>query len=283
MNYYYYIENLIQREKGEGLTVFRPHNATEYLPVHLNTVLHFSRDECSRSEELDNYPAPLHVYRSPKQEEPVERESAPSQPINKEKINEQAISAPSKNNSPRNTAATALIPDQKDEGLSQVNTSDDMISQMPGEHKLISNNSIKNPASPKLYIDQLQNKFDIELHHRRSKMDQSQNKVDIGSHHRGSKNFDFHTKTFISNIVERENTKLPVSDKGVIKLREDTIKPDKNDHKPIENSMPTIRVSIGKIEVRAVSPPVSPRKTTPCVQPKMSLEDYLSRREGGSR
>lgn len=280
---YYYIENLIQREKGESMTTLRPHKAPVYLPVQLHKVLNFGRDEFSRSEELENYPSPIHAYRSRKQDEPVERESASSQSINKEKINDQAISARSENKSPRDTAATAFIPDQKAEGLSQVNTSDDTINQMLSEHELTSNKSTKNQILPKLYTDQTQNKFDTELHHRGSKTDQSQNKVDIGSHHRGSKHVDFHIKTFTSNIVERENTKLPKSNKGTIKLREDTIKPAKNDHKPIDSSMPTIRVSIGKIEVRAVSPPVSPRKTTPRVQSKMSLEDYLNRRERGNQ
>ena len=46
----------------------------------------------------------------------------------------------------------------------------------------------------------------------------------------------------------------------------------------------TIRVSIGRIEVRAITPPAAtPRKTAAPARPKMSLEDYLRQREGGMR
>jgi hypothetical protein len=51
----------------------------------------------------------------------------------------------------------------------------------------------------------------------------------------------------------------------------------------IQTTTPTVRVSIGKIEVRAVLPPRnSPKPVTPA-RPKMSLDDYLRRREGGNQ
>ncbi len=44
----------------------------------------------------------------------------------------------------------------------------------------------------------------------------------------------------------------------------------------------TIRVSIGRIDVRAVSPPASPPRRTKQPAPKMSLDDYLRARSGGT-
>jgi hypothetical protein len=48
---------------------------------------------------------------------------------------------------------------------------------------------------------------------------------------------------------------------------------------------PTIRVSIGRIDVRAVLPPTPPaqRATSPRSGHKLSLEEYLKQRKGGSR
>ena len=45
---------------------------------------------------------------------------------------------------------------------------------------------------------------------------------------------------------------------------------------------PTIRVTIGRIEVRAVSPPEPPPRRTKQPAPKMSLDDYLRSRNGGT-
>lgn len=45
-------------------------------------------------------------------------------------------------------------------------------------------------------------------------------------------------------------------------------------------SEPTIRVSIGRIEVRAVSEPLPPPKKRASVQPKLTLDDYLRKRNG---
>jgi hypothetical protein len=47
---------------------------------------------------------------------------------------------------------------------------------------------------------------------------------------------------------------------------------------------PQIRVTIGRIEVRAANPPpAAPRKAAARQGPVVSLEDYLKRRQGGSR
>jgi hypothetical protein len=51
-------------------------------------------------------------------------------------------------------------------------------------------------------------------------------------------------------------------------------------------SQPTIRVSIGRIEVRAVQPPPEPATAptaTARYEPPMTLEAYLRRRNGGGR
>jgi len=58
---------------------------------------------------------------------------------------------------------------------------------------------------------------------------------------------------------------------------------DGSEHGPTLHSEPepTITVTIGRIEVRAVTPP-PPTKSTPRVAPVMSLDDYLRRRSGRS-
>ncbi len=52
---------------------------------------------------------------------------------------------------------------------------------------------------------------------------------------------------------------------------------------PVSQPAPTIRVNIGRIEVRAVIPPepVARKRTPP--SPRLSLEDYLKQRQGGRR
>jgi hypothetical protein len=46
---------------------------------------------------------------------------------------------------------------------------------------------------------------------------------------------------------------------------------------------PLIRVTIGRVEVRAIHPPIHAPKSAKTPSPKVSLEDYLHQREGGSR
>jgi hypothetical protein len=47
---------------------------------------------------------------------------------------------------------------------------------------------------------------------------------------------------------------------------------------------PTIRVTIGRIEVRASVPPAAPaRQQPPRRQPALPLDEYLRRRNGGAR
>lgn len=51
-----------------------------------------------------------------------------------------------------------------------------------------------------------------------------------------------------------------------------------------EPSVPDIRVSIGRIEVRAIMPPPMPPTQRPApAQPRLSLDDYLKQRNGGQR
>jgi hypothetical protein len=46
---------------------------------------------------------------------------------------------------------------------------------------------------------------------------------------------------------------------------------------------PTINVTIGRVEVRAIHSPAPVRKQSKPAAPKLSLEDYLKKREGGAR
>jgi hypothetical protein len=61
----------------------------------------------------------------------------------------------------------------------------------------------------------------------------------------------------------------------------------RKDFSPIEQrpstSAPRVRVTIGRIEVRAIHPPAHAPKPTKPAPPRISLEDYLRKREGGSR
>ncbi len=50
---------------------------------------------------------------------------------------------------------------------------------------------------------------------------------------------------------------------------------------PSPKEPPAIHVSIGRVEVRAIMPPVAAPKPTPPSAPKLSLEDYLKQRNGG--
>ncbi len=49
------------------------------------------------------------------------------------------------------------------------------------------------------------------------------------------------------------------------------------------SSTPTIQVTIGRIEVRAIPPPVAPTQRPRTLRPTLSLDDYLKQRNGGQR
>lgn len=50
----------------------------------------------------------------------------------------------------------------------------------------------------------------------------------------------------------------------------------------VEQPAPTIRVTIGRIDVRAITPPAPAPRTPPAsAKPALSLDDYLKQREGG--
>ena len=61
----------------------------------------------------------------------------------------------------------------------------------------------------------------------------------------------------------------------------------RKDFSPVDQgsskSPPIIRVTIGRVEVRAVQSPVRGPKQAKPQPPKLSLEDYLRKRSGGSR
>lgn len=57
----------------------------------------------------------------------------------------------------------------------------------------------------------------------------------------------------------------------------------KQNLKGAEKHEPIIRVNIGRIEVRAVTPPAIPRSKRARSGPPLSLEDYLKQRNGGQR
>lgn len=50
-----------------------------------------------------------------------------------------------------------------------------------------------------------------------------------------------------------------------------------------EAAPPTIRISIGRIDVRAIAPQPAPQKAAPPPSPKVSLDDYLRKQSGGAR
>jgi hypothetical protein len=61
----------------------------------------------------------------------------------------------------------------------------------------------------------------------------------------------------------------------------------RKDFSPVEQrssaSAPTIRVTIGRVEVRAIHSPTPAPKPAKPAPPKLSLEEYLRKREGSSR
>ncbi|MBN2118655.1 MAG: hypothetical protein JW730_18930 [Anaerolineales bacterium] len=52
---------------------------------------------------------------------------------------------------------------------------------------------------------------------------------------------------------------------------------------PFEDRSPTVRISIGRIEVRAVTQPSPPARASTPQRPKMTLDEYLLRRNEGKR
>lgn len=50
-----------------------------------------------------------------------------------------------------------------------------------------------------------------------------------------------------------------------------------------EPPAPTIRVSVGRVEVRAITPPPAQRETPTQTSPTLSLDDYLRQHKGGQR
>jgi hypothetical protein len=84
-----------------------------------------------------------------------------------------------------------------------------------------------------------------------------------------------------------EHTGTPVRDYPERSERSESVDPGgSSSYSTRENAFsrvePTIRVTIGRIEVRAVSPPEPPPRRTKQPTPKMSLDDYLRSRNGGT-
>ncbi len=52
---------------------------------------------------------------------------------------------------------------------------------------------------------------------------------------------------------------------------------------PLEATPPTVQVSIGRVEVRAVFPPAPAKQAVPRTNPAVPLEEYLNRRSGRRR
>jgi hypothetical protein len=83
-------------------------------------------------------------------------------------------------------------------------------------------------------------------------------------------------KERIESRVERVSASAPPSlvPAGIPGMRSQTGAHD--------TSEPTVHVTIGRIDVTAVTPPPAPKRTVPVRQPSMSLQDYLARRQGRS-
>lgn len=50
---------------------------------------------------------------------------------------------------------------------------------------------------------------------------------------------------------------------------------------PLGDHSPTVRISIGRIDVRAAAQPIPPARTVLANRPKLTLDEYLLRRNGG--
>jgi len=71
--------------------------------------------------------------------------------------------------------------------------------------------------------------------------------------------------------------------KGTIISPRQTRTPRQFEH-PVSDSTPTIHVTIGRVEVRAVPAPLpTPQPARRAAPPKLSLADYLQNRHGGAR
>jgi hypothetical protein len=82
-------------------------------------------------------------------------------------------------------------------------------------------------------------------------------------------------------FVENDTSKQ--KNGGKIRPLDEDIESRRMDRHTMQTTTPTVRVSIGKIEVRAVLPPLNSPKPVKPARPKMSLDDYLRRREGGNQ
>jgi hypothetical protein len=51
----------------------------------------------------------------------------------------------------------------------------------------------------------------------------------------------------------------------------------------VDVAEPTVRITIGRVEIKATTDSPKPEARVPASKPTLSLEDYLHEREGGGR
>lgn len=81
--------------------------------------------------------------------------------------------------------------------------------------------------------------------------------------------------------IERQSQAPPKGSQIVPALEIPAFKPQSRDPE-IREQIPTIHVTIGRIEVKAVPPAAAPKRRA-SASPTMSLDEYLRRRSGGER
>jgi hypothetical protein len=75
---------------------------------------------------------------------------------------------------------------------------------------------------------------------------------------------------------------LPLQSRAHLHSREETTGGNNNESMQNEASAPTIHVTIGRIEVRATPAPIQ-KQSKPNAPVSMSLDEYLTKRNGGGR
>jgi hypothetical protein len=239
-----YLTNLIQRERTEDATKVQPHRASAYVPILQNPILNSDSNDIITFEEQDN-------------------NSTEPQPH-----------------------IMSLQTKSSELKLSQSRNEDNV--RVSGQPEIEKINSKRTYISAEVSDQELSPRTEHPQNTSQSELSENVKTFQPSDVRRLTSLLSFEKEMFTQYKTGKKLSKMAIDpydeiDKGKIEPREENLIRRIKENQIIQQTAPTIRVSIGRIEIRAITQSVNQRTTSSPVRPKISLEDYLRRRDGGNQ